>query len=96
MLYALLCEDRADAGTLRADNRPEHLAHLTSLGPTLKFAGPFLDEDGKPTGSLIVVEADSAEAARALGEQDPFARAGLFSSVTVRRWNWSVNNPETA
>ncbi len=41
MLYALLCEDRADAGTLRADNRPEHLAHLTSLGPTLKFAGPF-------------------------------------------------------
>ncbi|WP_279478994.1 YciI-like protein [Aureimonas sp. SK2] len=96
MLYALICEDRPDAGSLRADNRPEHLAHLKGLGPTLKFAGPFLDDEGKPTGSLIVVEADSADAARALGEQDPFAKAGLFSSVTVRRWNWSVNNPESA
>ncbi|RIX99249.1 hypothetical protein D3218_15920 [Aureimonas flava] len=94
MLYALICDDRPDAGTLRADTRPAHLEHLKALGTTLKFAGPFLDADGKPTGSLLVVEAESEEAARALATRDPYAVAGLFSGVTARRWNWTVNNPE--
>lgn len=96
MLFALICDDRPDAGTLRADTRPAHLDHLKSLGETLKFAGPFLDDDGKPSGSLVVVEADSQEAAQALADADPYARAGLFERVTVRRWNWTVKNPESA
>ncbi len=96
MLYALICDDRPDAGTLRADTRPAHLDHLKALGPVLKFAGPFLGDDGKPTGSLLVVEAASEDEARALAAEDPYAVAGLFSSVTVRRWNWTINNPESA
>ena len=96
MLYALICDDRPDAGTLRADTRPAHLDHLKALGPVLKFAGPFLGDDGKPTGSLLVVEAASEDEARALADEDPYAVAGLFSSVTVRRWNWTINNPESA
>ncbi|WP_062017148.1 YciI family protein [Aureimonas sp. AU4] len=96
MLFALLCEDRTDAGSLRAETRAEHLAHLKALGTRLRFAGPFLDEGEKPVGSLLVVEAESREAAEALAAQDPYARAGLFRSVTVRRWNWTVNNPDAA
>jgi uncharacterized protein YciI len=96
MLFALLCEDRVDAGTLRADTRASHLEHLKALGPVLRFAGPFLGDDGKPTGSLLVVEAESPEAARAIADADPYAKAGLFGSVTVRRWNWTVNNPDNA
>jgi uncharacterized protein len=96
MLFALICDDRPDAGTLRADTRPAHLDHLKSLGTALKFAGPFLDDEGKPSGSLVVVEADSWEAAKALADADPYAKAGLFERVTVRRWNWTVNNPESA
>ncbi|ALN71628.1 MULTISPECIES: YciI-like protein [unclassified Aureimonas] len=96
MLFALLCEDRPDAGSLRAETRPAHLDHLKALGPVLKFAGPFLGADDKPTGSLLVVEAESLDAARALADADPYAKAGLFASVTVRRWNWTVNNPDQA
>ncbi len=96
MLFALLCEDRADAGSLRAETRPAHLEHLKALGATLRFAGPFLGDDDKPTGSLLVVDAESPEAARALADADPYAKAGLFASVTVRRWNWTVNNPDLA
>ncbi len=96
MLFALLCEDRPDAGSLRSETRPAHLDHLKKLGATLRFAGPFLDESGRPNGSLLVVEAESAEAARAIADADPYARAGLFGSVTVRRWNWTVNNPDQA
>lgn len=93
MLYALLCEDRPDAGTLRAETRAAHLDYLKGLGPVLKFAGPFL-ADEKPNGSLVVVEAASEDEARRIADGDPYAKAGLFSGVTIRRWNWSVNNPE--
>lgn len=96
MLFALLCEDRPDAGPLRADTRAAHLDHLKGLGAALRFAGPFLDADGKPTGSLLVVEAASEDEARRLADADPHARAGLFATVTVRRWNWTVNNPDAA
>ena len=81
---------------LRLDTRPEHVAHLTKLNEEgkLAFAGPFLDADGKPNGSLVVLKADSVEAARALGEADPYAKAGVFASVEVKPWTWTFNNPE--
>lgn len=94
MLYALICNDKPNSVQLRMDNRPAHLAHLNGLGDTLKFAGPFLDVDGNPCGSLVVVEADNPEAAVAIGNADPYAKAGIFASVEARAWKWTVNNPE--
>ena len=32
-------------------------------------------------------------AARAIADADPYAKAGLFSSVRVRAWKWVVNAP---
>ncbi|MBP0614824.1 YciI-like protein [Jiella mangrovi] len=96
MLYAIICTDKADHLDVRMDARPDHLAHLKGLGDTLKFAGPFLGEDEKPTGSLVVVEAETLDAARAIAAADPYAKAGLFSNVAVTRWNWTVNNPDAA
>lgn len=93
MLFALLCEDRPDAGTLRADTRAAHLDYLGSLGPALRFAGPFPNENDRPTGSLVVVEAADETQARAIADADPYAQAELFASVTIRRWRWAVNAP---
>jgi uncharacterized protein YciI len=96
MLFALLCTDKPGALQLRLVTRPEHVAYLTKLNEEgkLAFAGPFLDADGKPNGSLVVLKADSVEAARALGEADPYAKAGVFASVEVKPWTWTFNNPE--
>ncbi len=96
MLFAILCTDKPGALQLRLDTRPEHVAHLNRLNEEgkLAFAGPFLDADGKPNGSLVVVKADSIEAARELAEADPYAKAGLFATVDVKPWNWVFNNPE--
>ena len=73
MLFALLCKDKPDHLQVRLDTRPDHVAFLRELNEagTLKFAGPFLDDDGKPMGSLVVIEAaDKAEAAT-IGAQRP-------------------------
>lgn len=95
MLFAFICTDKPDALPIRKENRPEHLAYLEGLGDALKFAGPFTAEDGETmNGSLVVVEADSLQAARAIADGDPFAKAGVFASVEIRPWKWSINNPD--
>ncbi|RUU59532.1 hypothetical protein EOC99_22690, partial [Mesorhizobium sp. M7A.T.Ca.TU.009.01.1.1] len=59
----------------------------------LAFAGPFLDAEGKPNGSLVVVEASDLAGAQALSAADPYAKAELFESVEIRPWNWTFNKP---
>lgn len=95
MYFALICTDKPDGMPIRQAHRPEHLDYLKGLGETLKFAGPFITEDGeKMTGSLVVVEAPSRAAAQAIADADPFAKAGLFASVDIRPWKWSLGEPE--
>jgi uncharacterized protein YciI len=97
MLYAVICTDKPDSLALRQANRPEHLDYLESLGTTLVLAGPFLDPASETmTGSLIVVEAMSLEAAGRIAAGDPFAKAGLFASVEIRPWVWTINNSDEA
>ncbi|MET3794884.1 YciI-like protein [Aquamicrobium terrae] len=95
MLFALICKDKPGALQIRLDTRPAHLAFLDELnaGQKLAFAGPFLDAEGKPDGSLVVVEAADKAEAQAIAARDPYAGAGLFDSVEVRAWNWVVNKP---
>jgi uncharacterized protein YciI len=95
MLYALICTDNPNSLELRLANRPDHVAYLKSLGQTLVLAGPFTKDDGKTmTGSLIVVEAPSREAAKRIADGDPFAKAGLFEAVEIRPRLWTVNKPD--
>lgn len=98
MLFAIICTDKPGQTQTRMDNRPDHVAYLEKLNAagTLKFAGPFLDDNEQPRGSLVMVEAESREAAAAIAAKDPYALAGLFETVEIHRWNWTFNNPEKA
>ncbi len=64
MLYALMAWDKDGALDVRMTNRPDHLAYLESTG-VVRQAGPFLDAEGQPCGSLIVLEVDTMDAANA-------------------------------
>ena len=96
MHFAFLCKDKPGALQVRLDTRPDHLAYLNALNAEgkLAFAGPFLGDDSKPTGSLVVVKAETIEAAREIAANDPYAKAGLFAEVEVKAWNWVFNIPE--
>lgn len=95
MLFALLCKDKPGHLQIRLDTRADHVAFLNGLNADgkLAFAGPFLGEDGKPNGSLVVIEAQDIAAARALADADPYAKAGLFDAVEIKAWNWVFNKP---
>ena len=98
MLFAFICKDKPGHLQMRLDARPDHVVFLKDLNEAgaLKFAGPLLDDDGKPNGSLVVVEAADRAAAASISAKDPYARAGLFESVEIRAWNWVFNNPAAA
>ncbi|KAF1722573.1 YciI family protein [Pseudoxanthomonas wuyuanensis] len=92
MWYAIEGYDAPDALPRRLAARPQHLARLTALRDQgrLLLAGPCpaIDaEDPGPagySGSIVIAEFDSLEAARAWAEADPYAVAGAYARVEVR------------
>lgn len=60
---------------------------------SIPFGGPLLGADGRPVGSLLLVEGDSVPAVEAALAADPYAVAGLFSSVSVRAWRRGMASP---
>lgn len=92
MLYAITGEDVANSLEKRLAVRPAHLERLTALRDQgrLILAGPFpaIDSiDPGPagfSGSLIVAEFDSLEAAQQWADADPYVDAGVYAHVTVK------------
>lgn len=67
---------------------PAHLEYQINMERegTLFGAGPLFQEgETVPYGGMIIVRADSEEAARALADADPFHAAGL-RQYTLTRW----------
>ncbi len=94
MLFALICTDKPNSLEVRQQARPDHLKFLNGLGGSLKAAGPFTDDAGKPTGSLVIIDAKDREEISAIAARDPYAIAGLFAAVEIKPWKWLIKNPE--
>lgn len=89
-LYVLVCNDKPNSLDLRLANREAHLAYARGFADRLKVAGPLLDEAGSMAGSLLILEADSLEDARAFNLGDPYQKAGLFGSVQVTAFKATI------
>jgi uncharacterized protein YciI len=62
-----------------------------SIEHRILAAGSLRGDDGlTPTGSLLLVGADSRDAAMALIRADPATAAGLRGSITIRYWNAAI------
>ena len=91
MLFALVALDRPNAVDDRARMRPDHLKFLESLGDSMKLAGPFLNDKGEGIGSIVLIESESLDTARAAFARDPYSTGGLFDSVMIKPWKASFN-----
>ncbi|MEQ8433235.1 MAG: YciI family protein [Oceanicaulis sp.] len=94
MLFAVTCTDRAGALQLRLDNREAHLAWAGADDSPVKMGGPLLDGEGRPAGSLLIVEAADEAALRDILAQDPYAKAELFGEVFWMPFKWTLKAPE--
>ncbi|MGC4106917.1 MAG: YciI family protein [Thermomicrobiales bacterium] len=84
MLFVLICSDRPGSLETRLATRPAHLAFLQTYQSKLVEAGAMLDIEGRPCGSLLVIDVNDRAEAEGFATSDPYARAGLFESVVIR------------
>jgi uncharacterized protein YciI len=89
-LYAMICIDHKGSLELRQKVREDHLAYLRAPDSPVRLAGAVLDENGQPDGSLVIIECDSQVAAETFANSDPYAKAGLFSSVSIKPWRLAI------
>ncbi len=84
MLFAIICMDKPDHSHVRMANRPAHLAYLKANSEHAVFVGPMLSDDGEGMiGSLLVMDFADKAAAEDFVAGDPYARAGLFATITI-------------
>lgn len=92
MWFVFICEDVPDSLAARQQARPAHLARLTELQASgrLLVAGPcpaIAAADPGPngfTGSIVIADFASWEAAQAWADADPYVAAGVYQRVTVK------------
>lgn len=85
MPFAVICRDKPGALEVRKANRDKHLDYIAQTG-VVTLAGPFLDAEGNMCGSLLILNVATLAAAQDWAQGDPYAKAGLFSEVTVQEW----------
>ncbi len=91
MLYAILSRDAPGTLDKRLATRPAHLERLRTLQSEgrLALAGPLPAIDSPDpgpagfSGSLVVAEFDSLEAAKTWAAADPYQAAGVYASAEV-------------
>ena len=92
MYYSIYCHDHADSLEKRQRVRPAHLQRLQQLQTEgrLLVAGPHPRIDSEHpgdagfSGSLVIAEFDSLEAAQTWADADPYLAAGVYQNVEVK------------
>lgn len=92
MLYSIVGTDVENSLEKRKASRPDHLARLNRLQDEgrLIIAGPnpAIDSsepgDAGFSGSIIIAEFESLQAAESWANEDPYIRHGVYASVTVK------------
>ena len=92
MLYAIVGHDVPNSLAARLAARPAHVERLKTLQQEgrMILAGPFPAIDSPDpgpagfSGSLIVADFASLEAAQAWAAADPYVAAGVYESVSVK------------
>ncbi len=92
MLYSIVGIDNANSLLARMAVRSEHVARLNELREQgrLIIAGPnpSIDSDDPGdagfSGSIIIAEFDSLQAAEDWASDDPYIKSGAYASVMVK------------
>ena len=85
MHFVITCIDKPVQPELRQANRPEHINHLATHEDRIVAAGPTLDGE-VPNGSVLIMEFDDLDSAQAFADGDPYYKAGVFESVSIKPW----------
>lgn len=93
-MFAVYCIDKPRSAELRQVTRPAHLAYIKTFAHNIALAGPIVsDDDVSSLGGLLLVHFNSRAEAEAFIRNDPYTKAGLFESISVKRFRQVVPPP---
>lgn len=93
MHYVIHCLDHDGAVEKRLANYDDHKAYLGSAPVKTVMSGPLMaDDEETMIGSCFVIEADTLAEVEAFNAADPFAKVGLWKTVSIRPFSKRVDN----
>jgi uncharacterized protein YciI len=84
--YIVTCLDKKNSIGLRLSIRQLHLNYLKSLGSDLLVAGPLLDSNDNPKGSVLILNFKNIEELNEFLNNDPYKKANLFEEIKVEKF----------
>ncbi len=99
MFFLVLATDKPGMLQVRSEVRPIHGAYLRNPHHQVRvhLGGPTLTTFGDAmNGTLLVVEAQDISAVCDFVADDPYSQAGVFQSVEIRPWAWTLRAPVDA
>lgn len=86
-MFIVQCKDKPGHLQTRLDNRSAHLDYVKGFLDRIVVGGPMLSDDGQSMiGSAFVIDFEDRAELDAFLAGDPYAKAGLFESVSVHRY----------
>ena len=86
MTYLITCTDKENSIDLRLSTREEHIKYLKKIKKKLILAGPILDKNDNPVGTVLIVDFDNLNAVKKFLNEDPYSKVNLFNDIKIVRF----------
>ena len=83
MTYLVTCHDKKDSLNLRLSTREKHLKYLNKFKKQIMLAGPILDENKNPIGTVLILYFDDLEQVNDFLKNDPYTQVKLFKKISI-------------
>ena len=87
-MFVFVAHDGPQGFERRQQLRERHVAYLEELDRDgrLVYGGPMRDESDRSIGALLVLDVPDVAAARAIVENDPYVKGGVFEDFEINRF----------
>ena len=83
MAFVVICIDKDNYLEKRLNSREEHLNYLKEIQKKLILAGPILDDNNNPKGSILVLDFKEIDELKVFLKHDPYSKIGLFKETKI-------------
>ena len=94
MQFIITAYDGANMLEKRMAVRPRHLEGMARLGKHIITAGGLLDQDGKPKGSVLVLDFEKPEEVQEYLKNETYVVEGVWEKITCEPINVVIVNGE--
>ena len=92
MQFVLIAHDGKDMLEKRMEVRPRHLENLAKVNGKVICAGGILDEDGRMTGSVMIMDFASRGQMDEYLKSEPYLTEKVWEQVSVEPMNVVIIN----